>query len=396
MKPFSPPVPDGSNRTTWLAAKSACHLLDPSPRRKPGSTAPTFLRKWQPYIAGIGATDSGFRRNDGAWVAAWRGVWRDAARSSIVVGHDAVLAAALALTVLSGSARAEKIANPVAVFAGLDKITGRIISFDVYIDETVQFGALQVTPRVCFSRPPTEPPQTDAFVEVDEITLARKVKRIFNGWMFAASPGLHAVDHAVYDVWLTECKQSSPVAPPKKLSAGGAPAKSAEPAPPPAPAEPQAPPEEPAPPAEPQAPAEPQPSIAEPVAPVPDEAPPPGPGRDAAAELTIVSEWSCLRRMQSTQTPHGEALGRAPTVEVGCRASSGRASNHAQRRCRFCSRAVPRGGSSRICRCVVRGSPPGRQRTRVLGRARLAPHHEGVGVRENRGRRGHRPSLCEK
>src|SRR5499427_1860650 len=117
-----------------------------------------------------------------------------------------VLAGIVGVTALTAPARAEKIANPVAVFAGLDKITGRIISFDVYIDETVQFGALQVTPRVCFTRPPTEPPQTDAFVEVDEITLARKVKRIFTGWMFADSPGLHAVDHAVYDVWLTNCK----------------------------------------------------------------------------------------------------------------------------------------------------------------------------------------------
>ncbi len=103
------------------------------------------------------------------------------------------------------------ISNPVAVFAGLDKITGRIISFDVYINETVQFGALQVTPRVCYTRPPTEEPQTDAFVEVDEITLARKIQRIFTGWMFAASPGLHAVDNAVYDVWLTDCKTKSDV-----------------------------------------------------------------------------------------------------------------------------------------------------------------------------------------
>ena len=82
-----------------------------------------------------------------------------------------------------------------------------------------------MTPRVCFTRPPTEPPQTDAFVEVDEITLARKVKRIFTGWMFAASPGLHAVDHAVYDVWLTDCKQSLPVAPPKKQVARRRPGK---------------------------------------------------------------------------------------------------------------------------------------------------------------------------
>lgn len=120
------------------------------------------------------------------------------------------------VTMVAGSAQAERLTNPIAEFAGLDKITGRIITFDVYMDETVQFGALQVTPRVCYSRPPTEPPQTDSFVEVDEITLARKVRRIFTGWMFADSPGLHAVDHAVYDVWLANCKTSSTVARPAK------------------------------------------------------------------------------------------------------------------------------------------------------------------------------------
>jgi hypothetical protein len=104
----------------------------------------------------------------------------------------------------------QRIANPQAVFSGLDKITGRIISFDVAINETVQFGALQVTPRVCYSRPPTETPNTDSFVEVDEVTLQGEIKRIFDGWMFAASPGLHAVEHPVYDVWLTDCKGGTP------------------------------------------------------------------------------------------------------------------------------------------------------------------------------------------
>ncbi len=100
----------------------------------------------------------------------------------------------------------QRIQNPTAVFAGLDKISGRITKFDVAIDETVQFGALQVTPRVCYSRPPTETPNTDAFIEVDEVTLQGEIKRIFTGWMFAASPGLHAVEHPIYDVWLTDCK----------------------------------------------------------------------------------------------------------------------------------------------------------------------------------------------
>jgi hypothetical protein len=120
---------------------------------------------------------------------------------------------------------ATHISNPVAVFAGLDKITGRIINFDVYIDETVQFGALQVTPRVCYTRPPTVEPRTDAFVEVDEITLNRKIQRIFTGWMFADSPGLHAVDNAVYDVWLTDCRMKSNVPPPSARANAAAPAK---------------------------------------------------------------------------------------------------------------------------------------------------------------------------
>jgi hypothetical protein len=105
-----------------------------------------------------------------------------------------------------GAALADKISNPIAVFNGLDKITGRIISFEVAINETVQFGALQITPRVCYSRPPTDAPQTDTFAQVDEIDELKQTKRIFSGWMFADSPGLHGVEHPIFDIWLTACK----------------------------------------------------------------------------------------------------------------------------------------------------------------------------------------------
>ncbi|TPL81057.1 DUF2155 domain-containing protein [Mesorhizobium sp. B2-3-12] len=132
--------------------------------------------------------------------------------ASLAVGTAAFAASpAPAAPAPAPPAGSDRITNPVAEFAGIDKITGRIITFDVYIDETVQFGALQVTPRVCYSRPQNEEPKTDSFVEVDEITLDRKIRRIFTGWMFAESPGLNAVEHAVYDVWLKECKQKSDV-----------------------------------------------------------------------------------------------------------------------------------------------------------------------------------------
>src|SRR5580704_15316790 len=101
---------------------------------------------------------------------------------------------------------AQKIVNKKASFSGLDKITGRIINFDEDIGETVQFGARRVKTDACYTRPATEAANTDAFVEVDEITLQGEVKRIFSGWMYAASPGLHGVEHPIYDIWLTDCK----------------------------------------------------------------------------------------------------------------------------------------------------------------------------------------------
>jgi hypothetical protein len=110
------------------------------------------------------------------------------------------------LMLLALPAHADKFRNPTAVFAGLDKITGRIISFEASVDETIQFGSLQLTPRVCFSRSEDDIPRTTTFIEVEEVGSDNQFKKIFAGWMFAASPGLNAIDHPVYDVWLTECQ----------------------------------------------------------------------------------------------------------------------------------------------------------------------------------------------
>jgi hypothetical protein len=123
---------------------------------------------------------------------------------------------------------AQKIVNKKASFSGLDKITGRIINFEEDIGETVQFGALRVKTDACYTRPATESANTDAFVEVDEITLQGEVKRIFSGWMFAASPGLHGVEHPIYDIWLTDCKS------PETTVVSAQPPEQPKPVPPPA------------------------------------------------------------------------------------------------------------------------------------------------------------------
>ena len=142
------------------------------------------------------------------------------------------LALLLAALSLATPAAAETLSNPIAAFSGLDKITGRITNFDVYIDETVQFGALQLTPRVCYTRPPTETQRTSVFLEVDQVSLKGGTQRVFTGWMFADSPALNAIDHPVYDIWLVDCKQQSDTPPPDApapAESTQAPAESTEP-----------------------------------------------------------------------------------------------------------------------------------------------------------------------
>ena len=112
-------------------------------------------------------------------------------------------------------------------------MTAKISRLEVPLNETATFGALKVTPRVCYSRAPTEPPKTTTFVEVEEMQLDGKEKRIFSGWMFADSPGLNAVEHPVFDVWLTDCAQprTSRAAAAASRRAAGASAPGARPAP---------------------------------------------------------------------------------------------------------------------------------------------------------------------
>lgn len=124
---------------------------------------------------------------------------------SLPLAAVGLLAVACMSSATANAAETQRIENRRAVFAALDKVTARISRLEAKIGETVRFGALKITPRACYSRPPTEPPKTSTFVEIDEILLDGKEKRDFTGWMFAESPGLHALEHPVFDVWLTDC-----------------------------------------------------------------------------------------------------------------------------------------------------------------------------------------------
>jgi hypothetical protein len=99
----------------------------------------------------------------------------------------------------------------VAVLRGLDKISARVTVVNAPIGKPVMFGRLKIIADYCYKRPPELPPEVTAFVHIDDTRVKDTTKaQIFSGWMYASSPALHAVEHAVYDVWLIDCKTSTP------------------------------------------------------------------------------------------------------------------------------------------------------------------------------------------
>ena len=122
-------------------------------------------------------------------------------------------AVAILAVLISGAAQAETI----AVLQGLDKTTARVSRFDAPIDKSVRFGTLVITARACVKRPPEEPPESAAFLVIDEVRPGDAgtvvSNRVFSGWMFASSPAVSALEDPIYDVNVLDCKTDTTTSP---------------------------------------------------------------------------------------------------------------------------------------------------------------------------------------
>ena len=94
----------------------------------------------------------------------------------------------------------------VAVLQGLDKVTARVSTIEAPVGQTVGFGTLEIIARTCDKRPPEEPPESAAFLDIWEVRPGEAAESLFRGWMFASSPALSALEHPVYDVWMLDCR----------------------------------------------------------------------------------------------------------------------------------------------------------------------------------------------
>lgn len=95
---------------------------------------------------------------------------------------------------------------PSVKLQGLDKSVGRTRTFEATVGSTIQYGPLFIKIHACRKAPPIEKPESAAFLQIWEVPPGEeKSEWAFSGWMFASSPSLSAMDHAVYDVWVLDC-----------------------------------------------------------------------------------------------------------------------------------------------------------------------------------------------
>jgi hypothetical protein len=111
---------------------------------------------------------------------------------------------------------------------GLEKITGRPTNIVAPIGKPVKFATLTITARYCYSTPASETPETSAFVQIEDARPDQGSRKVFSGWMYASSPGLHGMEHPLYDVWVINCSNGAPNTPVAALRSTG-PAKVAAP-----------------------------------------------------------------------------------------------------------------------------------------------------------------------
>lgn len=118
---------------------------------------------------------------------------------------SALLAGLVSLFMMTSPAYAVMQDMPVVKLQSIDKITGRTVTFEARVGSTVKYGPLYIKVQACRKAQPIEQPESAAFIQVWEVSPRDVSKWVFSGWMFASSPALSAMDHAIYDVWVLDC-----------------------------------------------------------------------------------------------------------------------------------------------------------------------------------------------
>ncbi|MBR5154122.1 MAG: DUF2155 domain-containing protein [Alphaproteobacteria bacterium] len=120
------------------------------------------------------------------------------------INNKYILSAMLSILTIS-SAYSKEITTNAALMQSMDKLTGRVKKITVPVNSQIKYGDFSLVLRACKKNPPEETPENFAFVDVTDKSLGDEEYNIFRGWMLSSAPGINAIEHPIYDVWLLEC-----------------------------------------------------------------------------------------------------------------------------------------------------------------------------------------------
>ena len=94
------------------------------------------------------------------------------------------------------------------IIMGLDKITAKKEEFNLKIGQAKFFGSLEIKVLNCGIVEDETKQQLAAYMQVKDLADKNQDKVfIFNGWTFSKDQNLNPFDHAIYDLWLLDCKK---------------------------------------------------------------------------------------------------------------------------------------------------------------------------------------------
>ena len=94
--------------------------------------------------------------------------------------------------------------RPVADLMALDKVTARATPLAVRVGQSAAFGSLTIGVRACDVRPPDQPADATAFLD---ITDSHPGGAQFHGWMLVSAPPVSMLEHPIYDLRLAGCRE---------------------------------------------------------------------------------------------------------------------------------------------------------------------------------------------
>ena len=105
----------------------------------------------------------------------------------------------------------------VAVIQALDKISAESMRFAAPVGQPIRYKNLVFTVRAC-ERSADDEALEDSMAHVTVESQPRAApgkptpppREAFRGWMYASSPGLHPLEHPIYDAWLITCRAAAP------------------------------------------------------------------------------------------------------------------------------------------------------------------------------------------